>query len=71
MNLRTGDELKLIYPQPGLDPDALAGLAFDHFWVQPMDGPALAANIAASVAFCLAHPNWRLSLQTHKIIGIP
>jgi len=46
-------------------------LNFDHFWVQPMDGPARAANTEAAVAFCLANPIWRLSLQTHKVIGIP
>jgi 7-carboxy-7-deazaguanine synthase len=69
--LRAGSELKLVFPQPGIDPAALETLPFDHFWVQPMDGPARAANTEAAVAFCLANPKWRLSLQTHKIIGIP
>ena len=69
--LAAGNELKLVFPQPGLDPDTLATLAFDHFWVQPMDGPALDNNTKAAIAFCLAHPRWRLSLQTHKLIGIP
>jgi 7-carboxy-7-deazaguanine synthase len=69
--LRAGSELKLVFPQAGIDPAALEILPFEHFWVQPMDGPARAANTEAAVAFCLANPKWRLSLQTHKIIGIP
>ena len=68
---RSGDELKLVYPQPGLDPATLADLDFSRFWLQPMDGPALPANTAAAVAYCLADPRWRLSVQTHKVIGIP
>src|SRR5579859_4936807 len=68
---REGDELKLVYPQSGLEPESLTDLAFGHFWLQPMDGPARIANTEASVAFCLAHPRWRLSVQTHKYIGIP
>lgn len=69
--LRSGSELKLVFPQAGLEPDALPdGLAFRHRWLQPMDGPDRAANTAAAVAYCLAHPAWRLSLQTHKMIGI-
>ena len=71
LHLKTGNELKLIFPQAGSDPETLAQLPFAHFWVQPMDGPALTENIAASVAFCLANPQWQLSLQTHKILGIP
>jgi 7-carboxy-7-deazaguanine synthase (Cx14CxxC type) len=67
---RHGDELKLVWPQPGLDPDALAALDFRHFLLQPMDGPERAANTRAAIAWCLAHPRWRLSLQTHKMIGI-
>jgi 7-carboxy-7-deazaguanine synthase len=66
-----GSEMKLVYPQPGIDPGDLAGLVFDHFWLQPMDGPARDANTAAAVAYCLAHPQWRLSVQTHKLIGMP
>jgi 7-carboxy-7-deazaguanine synthase (Cx14CxxC type) len=66
----TGDELKLVYPQEGLDPTGFEALGFDHFWLQPMDGPARADNTMAAVAYCLAHPRWRLSLQTHKVIGI-
>ncbi|GLK81467.1 7-carboxy-7-deazaguanine synthase [Methylopila turkensis] len=69
--LTAGDELKLVFPQPGLDPATLEALAFRHFFLQPMDGPDRAANTAATVAYCLAHPRWRLSVQTHKAIGIP
>lgn len=65
-----GDELKLVYPQAGLQPEALANLDFDHFFLQPMDGPERNANTAAVIRYCLAHPPWRLSLQTHKILGI-
>jgi 7-carboxy-7-deazaguanine synthase (Cx14CxxC type) len=68
---RRGDELKLVYPQPGLDPASLTGLEFRHFLLQPMDGPDRVANTRAAVAYCLAHPGWRLSVQTHKMIGIP
>jgi 7-carboxy-7-deazaguanine synthase len=69
--VRAGDELKVVFPQAGLDPSDYLELAFDHFLVQPMDGPELAANTVAAVAWCLAHPRWRLSVQTHKAIGIP
>ena len=69
--LTEGDELKLVFPQVGLDPAGLMGLDFDHFWLQPMDGAARVENTQAAVAYCLAHPRWRLSLQTHKVIGIP
>ncbi|QYU69721.1 7-carboxy-7-deazaguanine synthase [Leptolyngbya sp. 15MV] len=69
--MRQGSELKLVFPQPGLDPAQLPDdLAFDHYWLQPMDGPARDSNTAAAVAYCLANPVWRLSLQTHKLIGI-
>ncbi len=71
MVVTRGSELKLVFPQEDLSPDALCGLDFAHFWLQPMDGAAAAANTAAAVAYCLAHPHWRLSLQTHKLIGIP
>jgi 7-carboxy-7-deazaguanine synthase (Cx14CxxC type) len=66
-----GDELKLVYPQAGGDPERYAGLEFRHFFLQPMDGPAREANTRAALAYCLAHPRWRLSLQTHKLLGIP
>jgi 7-carboxy-7-deazaguanine synthase (Cx14CxxC type) len=68
--LDRGDELKLVYPQEGGDPERFAGLSFRHFFLQPMDGPALAENTARAVAYCLAHPRWRLSVQTHKVAGI-
>jgi len=68
---RTGHELKLVYPQAGLDPAALAGWSFQHYFLQPMDGPELAANTARAVAYCKANPFWRLSVQTHKVLGIP
>lgn len=66
-----GDELKLVYPQAGLDPTDVAGLDFSYFWLQPMDGPAQAANTQAAIAYCLQTPQWALSLQTHKLTGIP
>ena len=70
--LRSGDELKLIYPQPGLMPEDVAreGADFRHWWLQPMDGPELAENTRRAVQQCLREPRWRLSLQTHKFIGI-
>jgi 7-carboxy-7-deazaguanine synthase len=66
-----GHELKLVYPQPGAEPERYEDLAFDHWFLQPMDGPHQQANTAAVVAYCMAHPRWRLSLQTHKVLGIP
>ena len=66
-----GQELKLVFPQPGVDPARFEGLDFERFCLQPMDGPAREANTRAAVAYCLAHPRWRLSLQTHKYIGLP
>jgi len=66
-----GDELKLVYPQEGGDPARYAGLAFTYFFLQPMDGPDRERNTQLSMAYCLAHPRWRLSLQTHKYLGIP
>ncbi|MDE2486006.1 MAG: 7-carboxy-7-deazaguanine synthase [Alphaproteobacteria bacterium] len=65
-----GQELKLVYPQAGVDPARFEGLDFERFLLQPMDGPELAANTAAAIAYCLAHPRWRLSVQTHKYLGI-
>ncbi len=65
-----GDELKLVYPQAQARPDRFAGLAFRHFLLQPMDGPDREANTRAALAYCLSHPQWRLSLQTHKFLGI-
>jgi 7-carboxy-7-deazaguanine synthase (Cx14CxxC type) len=68
---RKGNELKLVYPQEGAEPSRFEGLGFDHFFLQPMDGPAREANTGAALSYCLAHPRWRLSLQTHKLLGIP
>jgi 7-carboxy-7-deazaguanine synthase (Cx14CxxC type) len=68
--LRQGDELKLIYPQTGAEPERYAGLAFINFFLQPMDSAERAENTQAAIRYCLAHPKWRLSLQTHKLIGI-
>jgi 7-carboxy-7-deazaguanine synthase (Cx14CxxC type) len=66
----SGDELKIVVPQPGLDPRDYAGLDFRRFSVQPMDGPDRARNTAWAIEFCLRHPQWQLSLQTHKFAGI-
>jgi 7-carboxy-7-deazaguanine synthase len=65
-----GDELKLVYPQADAMPERFEQLSFDHFLLQPMDGPNLAANTRAAIAHCMTHPQWRLSVQTHKIVGI-
>jgi len=69
--IRAGDELKLVFPQPGAEPERFEHLDFVHFFLQPMDGPERARNTEAAVRFCLDRPRWRLSLQTHKLIGIP
>jgi 7-carboxy-7-deazaguanine synthase (Cx14CxxC type) len=69
--LTTGDELKLVYPQAGAPPESYAHLDFAHLFLQPMDGPQRAENSQKAVAYCLAHPEWRLSMQTHKYLGIP
>jgi 7-carboxy-7-deazaguanine synthase (Cx14CxxC type) len=66
-----GNELKLVYPQDGIDPADYLPLAFAHRFLQPLDGPAREANARAAVAYCKANPGWRLSLQTHKMLGIP
>lgn len=71
LKLRRGNELKLVYPQPSLLPGDLTDVQFDHYFLQPMDGPGRIENTAAVTEFCLQNPNWRLSLQTHKMIGIP
>ena len=69
--LRAGSELKLVFPQPGAEPERFAGLDFEYFFLQPMDGPDAAENTRLALAYCLGHPQWRLSLQTHKILQIP
>ena len=71
LRLTAGDELKLIFPQPGAEPERYVHLPFANFFLQPMDGPARAENTALAVRYCLLHPQWRLSLQTHKLLGIP
>jgi len=68
--LTHGDELKVVFPQQGVDPLRFESLDFEQFFLQPMDGPALQENTRAAVNFCLAHPKWRLSLQTHKLLGV-
>lgn len=69
--LRTGDELKLVFPQEGAEPERYERLAFRHFFLQPMDGPERDRNTELALRYCLEHPRWRLSLQTHKLLGIP
>ena len=68
--LRHGHELKLVYPQPDLEPERFVTLDFEHFFLQPMDGPRVAENTKLATEYCLTHPRWRLSLQTHKLLGI-
>ncbi len=71
--VRSGDELKLVYPQVGAEPELFGGSEwdFDHFILQPMDGPAVEANTVAAAQYCRSHPSWRLGIQTHKVLGIP
>lgn len=71
LTLTSGDELKLVFPQRDAPPEKFETLAFDHFWLQPMDGPEREAATAAAVDYCLQNPRWRISLQTHKMMGIP
>jgi 7-carboxy-7-deazaguanine synthase len=68
--LKTGDELKLVYPQAGAEPEQFEPLCFKYFFLQPMDGPERRANTQKALRYCLEHPRWRLSLQTHKILGV-
>jgi 7-carboxy-7-deazaguanine synthase len=70
LEITRGDELKLVYPQAGAPPERFAALAFDNFLLQPMDGPDVLANTREAIRYCLSHPQWRLSLQTHKHLGI-
>ncbi|WP_306251257.1 7-carboxy-7-deazaguanine synthase [Parvularcula sp. IMCC14364] len=67
----TGDELKLVYPQATAQPEKFSDLAFRHFFLQPLDGPDISRHTSAAIDYCRAHPQWRLSLQTHKLTGIP
>ncbi len=69
--LTAGQELKLVFPQRGAEPERFREMAFEHFFLQPMDGADRARNTTLAVDYCLAHPEWRLSLQTHKMLGIP
>jgi 7-carboxy-7-deazaguanine synthase len=69
--IKKANELKLVYPQIGAPPGRYAGFDCDYLFLQPMDGPKLARNTAGAARYCLAHPKWRLSLQTHKLIGLP
>jgi 7-carboxy-7-deazaguanine synthase (Cx14CxxC type) len=71
LKLDRGHELKLVYPQEAAPPEAFEDMNFERFSLQPMDGPARDQNTALAVAYCLAHPQWHLSLQTHKYVGIP
>ncbi|HEY1448959.1 MAG TPA: 7-carboxy-7-deazaguanine synthase, partial [Caulobacteraceae bacterium] len=66
-----GQELKLVFPQLGVDPARFTGLAFERFFLQPMDGPHRDAATQAAIDYCLTHPKWRLSVQTHKYLGLP
>ena len=66
----SGDELKLVFPQPDAMPELFEDLDFEHFFLQPMDGPVVAENTRLAIEYCMAHPKWRLSLQTHKQVGI-
>jgi 7-carboxy-7-deazaguanine synthase len=68
---RSGDELKLVWPQPGVDPAALEQWDFDHFLIQPMDGADLKGSIDAAIALAMERPKWRLTLQAHKVVGLP
>jgi len=70
LKVRKGNELKLVYPQAEASPSAFEELSFEHFLLQPMDGPDAQANTESAVAYCMRHPRWRLSLQTHKFLGI-
>ncbi len=69
--LKRGSELKLVYPQAGAEPERFTDQDFTHFFLQPMDNTERTANTQAAIAYCMANPRWRLSLQTHKLLGIP
>lgn len=71
LRLTHGDELKLVFPQTGAEPERFQDLAFDHFFLQPLDGPEKTRHTQEALEYCLRHPRWRLSLQTHKYLGIP
>jgi organic radical activating enzyme len=69
--LASGNELKLVFPQAGGEPERYADLDFEQFFLQPMDGPDRERNTELALSYCLSHPQWRLSIQTHKLLGIP
>jgi len=69
--VKKGGELKLVFPQAGIEPHSFLSLEFEHFYLQPMDGPDLQENTRSTLQYCLDHPQWTLSLQTHKILNIP
>lgn len=68
--IKSGNELKLVFPQPGAMPETFDSLGFDHFFLQPMDGENAASNTRLAIEYCMSHPKWRLSIQTHKLVGI-
>jgi len=70
VKVRSGNELKLVFPQEGATPEEFESWSFEHFLLQPMDGPSKRANTESAIAYCMRHPKWKLSLQTHKLIGI-
>lgn len=67
---RSGDELKLVFPQEDAQPEMFESLDFDHFFLQPMDGPEIEMNTRLAIEYCMANPKWRLSIQTHKLVGV-
>jgi len=71
LKLKSGNELKLVFPQPGAEPPLFEDMDFEHFFLQPMDGPNIAENTRRTLQYCLENPQWQLSLQTHKILDIP
>jgi 7-carboxy-7-deazaguanine synthase len=71
LSIVQGHELKLVFPQIDVDPNEFSEMSFDHFLLQPMDGPQLKANTDAAIEYCLRHPKWRLSIQSHKLLGLP
>ena len=71
VTLSSGNELKLVYPQPSAMPDRFSHLQFDYYFLQPMDGPAVKENTQATIDYCKSNPQWRLSIQMHKLVGLP
>ena len=71
LKVKKGNELKLVFPQKGAEPEKFEQLDFEHFYLQPMDGPFIEQNTQLTLAYCLKNPKWHLSLQTHKLLNIP